>query len=265
MMQVRQLKLQAEAPAEVPPHSMTRGLSHSTGLAVLQHLLTVYRRADNTEINRAIISIIHVCSDVPRPKAASHVAHDFTLSQSLSFLLCSPQTQFSFIPWICKKLQGTCRKIQTVLEICLSVMEDSPELFRYFLNMARHLECAKKGGNQLPDSSYFCTERAGHGLKHHRVLTVLEQPVNNYLGNATGEGANVKCTQRKVTLPFFKHLLARGCLTLMASSTCALLSWMAIFPPKYFLLRNATKPFGGLCSYCHRITDPFPQYSSNTK
>lgn len=28
-----------------------------------------------------------------------------------------PQTHFSFIPWICKKLQETFRKIQTVLEI----------------------------------------------------------------------------------------------------------------------------------------------------
>lgn len=105
------------SPSRSPPNPVARGLSHSTGLVVVQHLLTVYRRADNTQINRAIISIIHVCSDVPRPKAASHVTHDFTLPQFLSFLLCSPQTQFSFIPWICKKLQRTCRKIQTVLEI----------------------------------------------------------------------------------------------------------------------------------------------------
>lgn len=104
-------------------------------------------------------------------------------------------------------------------------MEDSPELFIFFFfNTGRHLECAKKGGNQLPDGSNFCTERVGHGLKHHRVLTVLEQSVNNYPGNAAGEGANVTCTQRKVTLPFFKHLLARGCLTQTASSTHALLS-----------------------------------------
>lgn len=174
MIQVRQLKLQAGAPAEVPPTLWPEGFptqqdlwSYSTCSLFIEGL--------TTQINRAIISIIHVCSDVPRPKAASHVTHDFTLPQFLSFLLCSPQTQFSFIPWICKKLQRTCRKIQTVLEIVPVSNGREPWTLQVFLNTGRHLECAKKGGNQLPDGCYFCTERVGHGLKHHRVLTVLEQ------------------------------------------------------------------------------------------
>lgn len=65
-------------------------LSHSTGLAEVQHLLTVYRRADNTKIKRAIISIIHVCFGVPRLKAASRVTHDFMRSVTFSLLLCCP-------------------------------------------------------------------------------------------------------------------------------------------------------------------------------
>lgn len=87
MMQVRRLKL-LQALQKVP-HSLTGGLSHSTGLVDAQHLLTVYRRADNAKINRAITSIIHAHSGVPRLKAASCVTHDFTLSQALSLLLCS--------------------------------------------------------------------------------------------------------------------------------------------------------------------------------
>lgn len=94
-------------------------------------------------------------------------------------------------------------------------------------------------------------ESVGHGLKHRPVLTVLEQSqLIHYLENATGDWANVKCTQRKVTLPFFKHLLARGCLTQMASSPFGLVRWMATLNSKYFLIRNATEPSTGLCSYC---------------
>lgn len=121
------------SPSRSPPStSWPEGFPTQQDLQSYSTCSLVYRRADNTQINRAIISIIHVFSDVPRPKAASCVTHDFMLSQSLSFLLCCPQTQISFIPWTCKKLQGTCRKIQTVLEVMPVSNGDSPELFRDF-------------------------------------------------------------------------------------------------------------------------------------
>lgn len=88
MMQDRQLKVQAGAPAEASLLPDER--SFPCGLVDVQHLLTVCRRADNTKSYRAIISIIHVCSGVPRLKAASRVTHDFTLAQSVSLLLCCP-------------------------------------------------------------------------------------------------------------------------------------------------------------------------------